>query len=316
MWPLLRKWPGPRSRIVRDFHATVRRIGRQVLVRHKPVKMLDVGEGQADWSFIGLLIKALAEDPAGERRLSHKEVMTQINTWLFSGFETTAASLTWLLIELAKHREMQDRLRIELRQLPDDAEYSEIARLPYLHSVVYETLRLHPPIGTTTRIASQDDIIPLSAPISTKSGDLVNTLKIAKGTHVRVPIRPVNTAKEFWGPGAGTFDPERWWNISAEEDGEADVVGGGGSHSGSSGRIMHLAFGDGSRACIGAGVALALMKVVVFVLVRRYAFALPHGAQAQIQAVGEPVARPQVKTRTDSDPAGTAVMMGIRKLMG
>ncbi|KAJ7062800.1 cytochrome P450 [Mycena amicta] len=224
-------------------------------------------------------VKCLAEDPAGELRLSHDEVVAQVNTWLFSGFETTAGRKPhsfWLLIELAKHPEMQDRLRVELRELAEDAEYQEIARLPYLHSVV--------PV--------QDDIIPLSAPIATKSGVAVNSLKIAKGTHVT------------------TFDPERWWNISAEDESDGAALSGR--------RITHLAFGDGGRACIGAGVALGIIKVVVFVLVRRYAFALPHGLGNTRgvfrRAGGEAAGVNEMKS--DSQVVGTSVMMVVRKLPG
>ncbi|KAF7331403.1 hypothetical protein MKEN_00018700 [Mycena kentingensis (nom. inval.)] len=344
--PLLRMWPGDRNRIMRHFRAVVHGVAGGVVERHssrlrKPAdgdgdgdgESSSGSEGQADCSYISLLIKSLAEDPAGERRLSQEEVATQ-NTWLFSGFETTAASLTWLLIELAKHPEVQERLRAEIRQVQDGAEdYSEIARLPYLHAVVYETLRLHPPMGGTTRVAGKDDIIPLSAPIATTTSSsftrttpnsdmakTVNSIKIAKGTHVTVPIRPVNTRSEFgfWGPGAGMFDPERWWIQHQNVAGEGEGADSGGDVDGSGsrdreGKIMHLAFGDGGRACIGAGVALGLMKVVVFVLVRGYTFALPHGPRTRVEAVGEPVARPQARGDSGSEGEGTAVMMVVRK---
>ncbi|KAF7300966.1 hypothetical protein MIND_00659700 [Mycena indigotica] len=286
-WPLLRHWPGHRNRILREFQAVVKAMVDVVFLKQVP--MTDLPKQ----SFIDSLMKTLAED---QLRLSPSEVATQVNTWLFSGFETTAASLTWVLIELAKHPRIQERLKKELRQLDE----AEVARQPYLHAVVYESLRLHPPIGMTTRVAIRDDVIPLSGIVMTKAGDSVNSIKIAKGTHVRVPIRPVNTSKELWGPGAGAFDPERWWNLSTQDE-----------PAPSGQKIKHLAFGDGSRACIGSGLALAMIKVVVFTLVRRYTFALPRGPQTPVEAVGEPVARPQVKVRGGS--GGTAVMMVVRK---
>jgi cytochrome P450 len=58
----------------------------------------------------------------------------------------------WLFVELAKNPTVQDKVRNELQQLSGNIEYSEILKLPYLHSVVYEALRLHPPMGDTTRV--------------------------------------------------------------------------------------------------------------------------------------------------------------------
>lgn len=37
--------------------------------------------------------------------------------------------------------------------------YDKLLELPYLNQVFYETLRLHPPLVMTTRIASEDVVI-------------------------------------------------------------------------------------------------------------------------------------------------------------
>lgn len=56
----------------------------------------------------------------------------------------TLISAQWALIETCKKLEVQGKLRTELVQLASGD--------PYLDAVVHEVLRLHPPVGETTRV--------------------------------------------------------------------------------------------------------------------------------------------------------------------
>ena len=71
--------------------------------------------------------------------------------------------------------------------------------LPYFDAVVHETLWLRSPVTELTLIvrslsfhlyltltsqATVDDVIPLSEPARTRSGDLVDSVAIAKGTRM------------------------------------------------------------------------------------------------------------------------------------
>ncbi len=44
-----------------------------------------------------------------------------------------------------------------------------------------ETLRVHPFVTTLIRVATQDDVIPLSEPITTVDGTIVSDIPIPKG---------------------------------------------------------------------------------------------------------------------------------------
>lgn len=53
----------------------------------------------------------------------------------------------------------------------------ELSALPYLDAVVTETLRLHSPIAMLTRVASKDDVIPLSEPFTDRHGKMHNEIR-------------------------------------------------------------------------------------------------------------------------------------------
>jgi cytochrome P450 len=66
----------------------------------------------------------------------------------------------WILIELCRKPELQEKLRAELNSHFSDNDgrdptWDELASssvFPYLDAVVHETLRLHPPVAETYRV--------------------------------------------------------------------------------------------------------------------------------------------------------------------
>ncbi len=63
---------------------------------------------------------------------------------MFAGHESTATTLSWTFLELAKHHEVQNRLRAEIRKKErvvfnrGDTEFSvqDLDTMPYLTAVV------------------------------------------------------------------------------------------------------------------------------------------------------------------------------------
>ena len=86
-----------------------------------------------------------------------------------------STATTWALFALTQNREAQDKLRNELLSVgTDNPTMDELNALPYLDAVVRETLRVHAPVDSTMRVATQDDFLPLSEPIMDKYGRAID----------------------------------------------------------------------------------------------------------------------------------------------
>ncbi|KAM6495402.1 Cytochrome P450 [Amanita muscaria] len=221
--------------------------------------------------------------------------------FLFAGFDTTAISLSWTLVELARHPEMQDKLRRELLQFSgSDPTWDQVvtgSACPYLDAVVHESLRLHPPVQALQRIADKDDVVPLSSPIKTSSGKMVDSIFIPKGTMVTTPFVHMNRSEAFWGPNAKQFVPERWLEDNPYPS--KDFSG-----------YRHLyTFSDGPRICLGRMFALAEFKAVLSVLIRNFTFELPSGPDTAIGLHKAILSRPKL-----ADEAGCVLRMRVRQV--
>ncbi|KAG6909218.1 hypothetical protein DXG01_001525 [Tephrocybe rancida] len=279
--PLLLRLPTGDNKRWSKLHVEMGQIARDLLDRTRKDRDNLSGETVEDKSIIGLLIKA--ESANTQLQMSSEEVLAQ-NVLLLAGYETTSISLTWALIELSRKQEKQQKLREELSQFSAaDPTWEQLAsELPYLDSIAHEILRLHPPVTDTNRIAAEDDIIPLTTPVVTASGETVPSLVIKKGTAVTAPIRAINRSEAFWGPNAKDFEPERWLE-------ESDIAA-----KQFQGHRNILTFSDGPRICLGRSFALAEFKAALSVLVRNYTFELLDGPETKIEKHRGILPRPKV----------------------
>lgn len=65
-----------------------------------------------------------------------------------------------------------------------------ISAMPYLGGVVHEGLRLFSPVPATDREANEDVIIPLGTPVRGRNGEMMDHVKISKGTGILIRKSP------------------------------------------------------------------------------------------------------------------------------
>ncbi|OJA21638.1 hypothetical protein AZE42_12192 [Rhizopogon vesiculosus] len=274
---------GPRLLRMREAGSVISTVARQ-MVEDKS-EMLLQGEGSRDiLSLLGgctgpfrfsksdrSIVKANMDADA-KAKLTEEEMIAQMRTLLLAGHETTSTTLSWALLELAKHPEIQSRFRAEIRETEatmhkrGDAEFTiaDFDRMPYTAAVIKEVLRFSPAAHHVHRYASQDDILPLSRPITTRFGGVIHELPVPKGTRIVASIAAYNRNKDLWGEDAHVFNPERWLNGAAKEKKTTSL----GVYS------NLMTFGGGVRTCIGWRFALIEMKAFLTEMVGNFEFAL------------------------------------------
>ncbi|MBM0745297.1 cytochrome P450 (plasmid) [Phormidium sp. CLA17] len=187
-----------------------------------------------------LALLMAARDVEGQP-MSDVELRDELITLLFAGHETTASALAWALYWIVSLPDVQTKLLSEIDAFDSDADPTAIARLPYLHAVCQETLRLYP--------------IALSAfPRVVKQPIEIAGYPLEPGTVIMPSIYLAHHRESVY-PEPKQFRPERFLERQYSP-------------------YEYLPFGGGDRRCIGAAFALFEMKLVLFKVLSRLEFSL------------------------------------------
>lgn len=180
-------------------------------------------------------------DPESKRQMNTDELRDNLLTFIVAGHETTALSLSWALYLLAFDQEVQNRAREEVKSVLGNraATGEDSANLPYIRSIIDETLRLYPPAAMLSRTALQPDQLC--------------GREVKPGDTVILPIYALHRNHLLW-DNPDQFSPDRFANRSTIE------------------RYSYLPFGDGPRICIGASFALQEAIIVLATLLARFKF--------------------------------------------
>ncbi|KAK0257023.1 hypothetical protein LTS09_007928 [Friedmanniomyces endolithicus] len=189
-------------------------------------------------------------------------LVDQLLTFLAAGHETTAAALGWATYLVAKHADVQDRLRSECQNVcgrldPDEITAELIDSMPYLDAACNEVLRLYPPVPGTARHCIRETHI---------AGHV-----IPKGTFVVISPWAINRSTSLWGADAEEFRPDRWLGTEGK-DGHA------------SSPYAFTTFLHGPRSCIGSAFARYELKCLLATLLMHTAIRLKKPDEAPVPA--------------------------------
>jgi cytochrome P450 len=194
---------------------------------------------------LSMLMGAMDEDGS---QMTPKQLRDETMTLFLAGHETTALTLAWTWYLLSENPAAETRLQEELRDVlggrPPDV--ADLARLPYLHAVVSEVLRLYPPAYLLARTA----IAPFS----------IGGYDFGPGETVLMSQWVMHRDARYYDE-PDAFRPERWL------DGLADRLPPG----------AYFPFGDGPRRCIGQGFAMLESALVIGTLAQQFQFRLAPG---------------------------------------
>ncbi|KIY74189.1 cytochrome P450 [Cylindrobasidium torrendii FP15055 ss-10] len=265
MIPIFRLIPTQNAAALRSAQKNMDSIGSSLLSEAKQMVALGEKVTNAGKDLFSLLVRAnTATDLPAHQKLSDKDVVTQVPTFFVAGHETTASSLVWMMYALTRAPHVQEKLRQELLSVPTDTlSFDDLSALPYLDAVMREALRLHAPVIFTERVATKDDILPLSEPIEDRYGNILDSIRVQPGDLILVSNLGINTDPAIWGPDAHEFKPERWMVPRA---GVTVSIPGVWSNI--------MSFWGGARGCIGFRFSILEAKAIAFTLYRSFKFEL------------------------------------------
>ncbi|XP_027706737.1 cytochrome P450 4F22 isoform X2 [Vombatus ursinus] len=221
------------TEVIQERRRALNKQGAEAWLRSKQGKTLD---------FIDVLL--LAKDEDG-KQLSDEDIRAEADTFMFEGHDTTSSGLSWVLFNLARHPEYQEKCREEIQEImrgreTEEIEWDDLTQMPFITMCIKESLRLFPPVTLISRRCTEDIKLP--------DGRI-----IPKGTICLVSIYGTHHNPSVW-PDSKVFNPYRFDPENPQQRSP----------------LAYIPFSAGPRNCIGQSFAMSEMKVVVALTLLRF----------------------------------------------
>lgn len=167
-------------------------------------------------------------------KLTREEAIDNCLAILVAGYDTTSTTLTYIFWALAKHLDVQEKLRADLMTYGSESQY--------LDQVIDETMRLYP------------TLILFTSRMAAKTAE-INGVTIPQGTKVNYNAWLVQRDAEIW-PEPTKFDPDRF-----KPENEIHPC-------------AFAPFGMGTHKCLGFQLAKLELKMIVCDIILRYEIGL------------------------------------------
>ena len=253
LWNVLRSIPddllvklSPEMKVTQEWENGNKKLVKEIVDSYDP-------SAKRDRSHLTIFHELLSSD-LPQREKSYERLWQEGSALIGAGVETTSNTLNVALYYLHKDPKRLHRLKAELQEaIPDasqQASWQQLEALPYLTSVVHESLRLA--LGTTSRF------IRVSPNDCLKYKDYT----IPAGTAVSMSVMPTHHDPNVF-PDPMSFNPERWLTKNT--------------------RSELLVFGKGPRMCAGINLAYAELYLTLAAVVRRFELELFETTFADIE---------------------------------
>ena len=209
------------------------------------------GEDRGD--LLSMLLHAHEADvAAGDGGMTDVQLRDETMTLFMAGHETTANTLAWAFLMLARNPGAEAKLHAEVDRVLGDRPptVADLPDLKYTEQVITETLRVHP----TVWLLGREAIEPTE----------VGGYRIPVGTTVYMSQWVIQRDPRFFDDPTA-FRPERWDDNLAKK-----------LH-----RYAYFPFGGGPRICIGNGFAMMEATLLLATIARRFRPRVP--AEAPIK---------------------------------
>jgi cytochrome P450 len=186
-----------------------------------------------------LLSALLRMAKAGDQTLTREVIRDEVFSLLYTGFSTTANTLSWVFLHIFSDTRIYNNLIKELEGIDDIdvLDKNDLNNLNYCDAVIKETLRLHP-------------VTALNGVRYVRQTLEIGTYHIPEGTILVNCTYLLQRSTKFY-DSPETFSPERF--VEKRPD-----------------RNVWTPFGGGNRTCVGQHFALREMKIVLIEVLSKF----------------------------------------------
>ncbi|RZC45313.1 hypothetical protein C5167_038255 [Papaver somniferum] len=195
-----------------------------------------------------------------------KMIQGLMGVLLSAGTDTSAGTTEWAMSLLLNNPQVLKKAQAEIdiqvgqERLMNE---SDLAKLPYLHAIIVETLRLYP-AG------------PLLVPHESSADCVIGGYHIPRGTMLLVNLWAIQNDPKLWDE-PNKFKPERFEEIE------------GGNRDG----FMLMPFGTGRRGCPGEGLAMRVVGLALGSLIQCFEWDRMNGEEMVDMTEGTGLALPR-----------------------
>ncbi|ONK70828.1 uncharacterized protein A4U43_C04F1950 [Asparagus officinalis] len=220
----------PAQKIVDDF------LAQRIEKKREESKTSSGGE---DVDLLSLLVGICGQDNA----ISDEFLRDILLSFILASKDNAGIVLGWFFWLVSLNPRVEKKILDELRWSKPSSNNSKV--------LIYESLRLYPPVPYNIKLALEDDVLP--------SGHKVNA-----GQHVFISTYAIARMEGVWGKDCLEFRPERWID-------------------GRTGRLRFepsckfLSFHCGPRSCVGKNMALVSIKMAAAALMYNFEVEVEEG---------------------------------------
>ncbi|KAF2886529.1 hypothetical protein ILUMI_19643 [Ignelater luminosus] len=171
-------------------------------------------------------------------------IREEVDTFMFEGHDTTTACISFTLLLLACHKDIQEKVVQELQDVFGDSNraptFQDLQNLRYLERVLKESLRFYPSVPFLSRVSEEE--------IHTYTG-----YTIPSNTIMHIHIYDLHHNPQLY-PEPEKFDPDRFLPENSA-----------GRHP-----FAYIPFSAGPRNCIGQKFAFLEIKTIVSYILRNF----------------------------------------------
>ncbi|KAG8057505.1 hypothetical protein GUJ93_ZPchr0002g23164 [Zizania palustris] len=217
----------------------VNRFVRRIIDEHRSAPPAAESDAAVDFTDVLLSLR-------GTDKLADSDMVAVLWEMVFRGTDTVAVLIEWALARLVLHQDVQARVHDELDRvvgLDRSVTESDSASLVYLHAVIKEVLRLHPPgpLLSWARISTSDVH--------------VDGFTVPAGTTAMVNMWAITHDADVW-PEPTEFRPDRFINRP-----DFTIMGSD---------LTLAPFGSGRRGCPGKTLAMATVAFWLATLLHEF----------------------------------------------